>query len=114
MSIRANSRELRRISFVSPAEMQLYSMGRTPVFRRTVAAMRLFYGHEAFMPGRGRGVIVFAAPRRRCRANRESSPGRGQTTGLGAEPRKSADGQCYNPTLSCIKPNFMLFRMNRG
>jgi hypothetical protein len=38
--------------------------GGTPVFRRTVAPMRLFYGDTAFVPG---VMIVFAA--RRCGAN---------------------------------------------
>jgi hypothetical protein len=45
---------------------------RTPVFCRTMASMRRFYGGRPFTPGRSRGVIVFAV--RKCGVDGQISP----------------------------------------
>jgi hypothetical protein len=84
-------------------------MRLTPVFRRTMARMRLFYGHEPVYAGPGRCVIVFTAGL--CGVDGQSrilSSGQHDRASRG----KSADeGEGYNPTLSCANRYFMIFRM---
>ena len=63
------------------------------------------------MPGRSRGVIVFAV--RQCGIDGQVKPGSFRVARTIASRGKSADdGEWYNPTLSCANQHFMLFRMS--
>jgi len=93
------------------AKMQLHWMRLTPVFRRTMARMRLFYVMSPFMPGRGGGVIC--SPRGGAAST--AKPGSFRVARTIASRGKSADdGERYNPTLLCANRDLMLFRMNRN
>ena len=59
--IRPRAAEFGWISLVPARIMQLNARPRTPLFRRTMARMRFFYGGMRFLPAGDRGVIVFTA-----------------------------------------------------
>ena len=87
-------------------------MWRTPVFCRTMAPMRLFYGGRPFTPAKPLCDYVY---RGAAHVDGQGKPGSFRVARTRGLVGKSADnGQGYNPTLSCANRHFMLFRMSRG